>query len=261
MPTPATVKNALGETQVIVLFGGTSEIGQAIVRRLVSPATTTVVLACRAPDRAAEFAEELRGRGVATVDVVALDAEDAAGHSKLVADLAERHGDPDVVILAVGILGRQSTYDADPAEAARSVAVNFGSVVSLGLATAARFREQGHGQLVVLSSVAGERVRKANFVYGATKAGLDGFAQGLGDALAGSGASVLVVRPGFVKGRMTEVLSPAPLSSTPEQVAAATVAGLAKGRRMVWVPASLRVVFSLLRHLPAPVWRRLPLDR
>jgi decaprenylphospho-beta-D-erythro-pentofuranosid-2-ulose 2-reductase len=255
------VNNALGEPQVIVLLGGTSEIGQAIVRRLVSPATTTVVLACRAPDQATAFAEELRGRGVATVDVVPLDALDPASHPRLIMDLAERHGDLDVVVLAVGVLGRQSTYDADPAAAAESVAVNFGSVVSLGLSTAARFREQAHGQLVVLSSVAGERVRRANFVYGSTKAGVDGFAQGLGDSLAGTGAGVLIVRPGFVKGRMTAGLRPSPLSSTPDQVAAATVAGLAKGRRIVWVPPPLRLVFAVLRHLPYAVWRRLPLDR
>ena len=244
-----------------MLLGGTSEIGQAIVRRLVSPATTTVVLACRTPEAATAFADELRGRGVATVDVVPSTPRTRPSHPRLLADLAERHGDLDVVVLAVGILGRQSAYDADPADAARSVAVNFGSVVSLGLSTATRFREQGHGQLVVLSSVAGERVRKANFVYGATKAGLDGFAQGLGDALAGPGASVLVVRPGFVKGRMTAGLPPSPLSSTPDQVAAATVAGLAKGRRVVWVPPTLRLVFAVFRHLPGAVWRRLPLDR
>jgi decaprenylphospho-beta-D-erythro-pentofuranosid-2-ulose 2-reductase len=255
------VRNALGEAQVVVLVGGTSEIGQAIVRRLLSPATTTVVLACRTVEGAVAFVDELHGRGVSTVDVVPLDAEDAASHPKLIADLAARHGDLDVVILAVGVLDPQSTYDVDPAAAAQSVMINFGSVVSFGLAAAARFKEQGHGQLVVLSSVAGERVRKANFVYGATKAGVDGFAQGLGDALAASGASVLVVRPGFVRGRMTEGLAPAPLSSTPDQVADATVAGLVKGRRIVWVPASLRIVFSVLRHLPAPVWRRLPLDR
>jgi len=255
------VRNALGESQVIVLLGGTSEIGQAIVRRLASAATTTVVLACRDPEGARDFVEELHGRGIETVDVVPLDAEDNAAHPALVADIETRHGDLDVVIIAVGVLGRQSDYDDDPAAAARSVGINFGSVVSLGLSVARRFRVQGHGQLVILSSVAGERVRRANFVYGGTKAGLDGFAQGLGDSLAGTGASVLVVRPGFVIGRMTEGLAPAPLSSTPDQVAAATVAGLRTGRRIVWVPPALRPVFSVLRHLPSGIWRRLPLDR
>jgi decaprenylphospho-beta-D-erythro-pentofuranosid-2-ulose 2-reductase len=111
----------------------------------------------------------------------------------------------------------------------------------------------------VLSSVAGERVRKANFVYGASKAGLDGFAQGLGDALAGSGASVLVVRPGFVHTRMTRGMKAAPLATTPSAVAEATAQALRKGRRTIWVPATLRPVLSVLRHLPGPVWRRLPL--
>ena len=124
---------------------------------------------------------------------------------------------------------------------------------------AAQFRRQGHGRLVVLSSVAGERVRKANFVYGSSKAGLDGFAQGLGDALIGSGASVLVVRPGFVHSSMTRGMKSAPFATTPSAVAAATVKALRAGRRTVWVPAVLRPVFAVFRHLPGPVWRRLPL--
>jgi short-subunit dehydrogenase len=111
----------------------------------------------------------------------------------------------------------------------------------------------------MLSSVAGERVRRANPVYGGTKAGIDGFAQGLGDILAGDGVHMLIVRPGFVVSQMTTGLKPAPFATTPEMVADATVKGLTAKRRTVWVPATLRYVFSVLRHLPAPVWRRLPL--
>ena len=111
----------------------------------------------------------------------------------------------------------------------------------------------------MLSSVAGERVRRANFVYGSSKAGLDAFAQGLGDSLAGSGASVLVVRPGFVASSMTAGLDPAPMSTTPDAVAAAVVKGLRAGRRTIWVPGALRFVFAVFRHLPGPVWRRMPL--
>jgi decaprenylphospho-beta-D-erythro-pentofuranosid-2-ulose 2-reductase len=139
------------------------------------------------------------------------------------------------------------------------VTVNYTGAVSAGLAIAEQFRRQGHGRLIVLSSVAGERVRKANFVYGSSKAGLDGFAQGLGDALAGTGASVLVVRPGFVHSRMTAGMQAAPFASTPTAVAEATVRGLRHGRRTVWVPATLRPVFAVFRHLPGAVWRRLPL--
>jgi decaprenylphospho-beta-D-erythro-pentofuranosid-2-ulose 2-reductase len=250
------VKNALGEPQTIVLLGGTSDIGLAIVRALVSAATTTVVLAVRRPDSVDVSALHLGGRDV-TVDVVPFDAVDTASHQTLIDDLAARHGDLDVVIVAFGQLGEQSDLDNDAAAAAALVQVNFAGAVSASMATAARFRAQGHGQLVVLSSVAGERVRKANFVYGSTKAGLDGFAQGLGDSLAGSGASVLVVRPGFVHSSMTAGMKAAPFATTPEAVATATVSALRAGRRIVWVPGILRVMFSVLRHLPAPIWRRM----
>jgi short-subunit dehydrogenase len=106
--------------------------------------------------------------------------------------------------------------------------------------------------------VAGVRVRRANYVYGSAKAGLDGFANGLADALHGSGVRLLIARPGFVIGRMTEGMSPAPLSSTPEQVAAATARALARGRRTVWIPWALRPMFFILRLLPQPIWRRMP---
>jgi NAD(P)-dependent dehydrogenase (short-subunit alcohol dehydrogenase family) len=101
-------------------------------------------------------------------------------------------------------------------------------------------------------------VRRANYVYGSAKAGLDGFASGLADALHGSGARLLLVRPGFVVGRMTEGMRPAPFSSTPAQVAAATVRALRSGRGEVWVPGALRWIFAGLRHAPRAVWRRMP---
>ena len=103
----------------------------------------------------------------------------------------------------------------------------------------------------MFSSVAGARVRRANYVYGSAKAGLDGFASGLADALHGSGVRLLLVRPGFVIGRMTDGMAPAPLSSTPDAVADATVAALRAGRGEVWVPRALRPIFALARHAPA----------
>ena len=134
---------------------------------------------------------------------------------------------------------------------------NYVGAVSVCLAVARRLREQGHGTLIVLSSVAGERVRRSNFIYGSTKAGLDGFAQGLGDALAGSGAGVLIVRPGFVKTKMTAGMAAAPLSTTPESVATATVRALQRGQEIVWVPWPLRWVMVVIRHLPRSLFRRL----
>jgi decaprenylphospho-beta-D-erythro-pentofuranosid-2-ulose 2-reductase len=252
------MQNSLSEYQSLVVIGGTSDIGLAIARELTSPATRQIVLACRDVARGNDAAAGLRRDGVA-VDVVAFDAAQPEQHVAFVDDLAARFGDLDVVVMAHGVLGDQATFDADPVAAAHAVAVNYAGSVSVGLAVAALLRRQGHGRLVVLSSVAGERVRKANFVYGSSKAGLDGFAQGLGDSLAGSGASVLVVRPGYVHSKMTAGKPAAPFATTPEAVAVAVKKGLRSGRRTVWVPGVLRLVFAAFRHLPGPVWRRLPL--
>lgn len=250
--------NALHQPQSILLLGGTSDIGLAIVRRLLSPAAAHVVLACRDTSAGEREAGRLR-TGSLVVDVVAFDAADSSSHAQLMADVADSCGDLDVVVLAVGLLGDGDETTTDPAAAAAVAQVNFTGSVSLMVAAANVLRSQGHGSLVVLSSVAGERVRAANPVYGGTKAGLDGVAQGLGDRLAADGVHVLVVRPGFVHGSMTAGMEAAPFATTPEAVADATVDGLRKRRRTVWAPGVLRYVFSALRHVPAPIWRRLPL--
>ncbi|MGW2219053.1 SDR family NAD(P)-dependent oxidoreductase [Nonomuraea sp. NPDC001684] len=245
------MRNALGAVDSVLLLGGRSEIGLEIVRLLVGLGATRVVLAARGElTPPADLAAE--------VHVLPFDALDVGSHAAVLAGAVKLVGDLDVVISAFGVLGSQDDYDADPAAAAEAVAVNYGGHVSVDLHAARVLREQGHGTLVVLSSVAGARVRKANFVYGSAKAGLDGFAQGLGDALHGSGARVLIVRPGFVIGRMTKGLPPAPLSSTPRQVALATVRALREGASSVWVPRALGPAFGLLRLLPRPLWRRLP---
>jgi short-subunit dehydrogenase len=172
--------------------------------------------------------------------------------------VTERYGLPGTVVLAFGVLGEQSVAERDPAAAVAVVHTDYVAHVHVLTLLATALRDAGRGTLVVFSSVAGVRVRRANYVYGSAKAGLDGFASGLGDALAGSGARLLLVRPGFVIGRMTTGMSPAPFSSTPDQVADAVVDALARGREVVWVPPVLRWVFAGMRLLPRAVWRRLP---
>lgn len=250
------MRDAVGGVQSVLVLGGTSEIALATVRRMVNDGCRTVILAARSPNDLLASAAELRAAGATTVDTIAFDALDTASHAAVLDDAFGRHGDLDVVLLAFGVLGDQAAFDADPEAAVEAVRVNYVGAVSAGLLTARHLKAQGHGTLVVLSSVAGERVRKTNFVYGSSKAGLDGFAQGLGDSLVGSGASVMVVRPGFVHTRMTEGMDPAPLSTTPEVVAECITDGLAKGSAVVWAPAPLRVVMSGLRHLPRPLWRK-----
>lgn len=250
------MQNALHEPQTILLLGGTSEIGRAIVDELLSPTSRTLVLACRRPDEARP--ERFERDGLEVV-VVPFDAAVTEDHDSLARRLAQRVGDLDVVIVAFGVLGDQATFDDDPQAAAEAVHVNYTGAVASSLAFAGVMRRQGHGHLVVLSSVAAERARAANFVYGSSKAGLDAFAQGLGDSLAGTGVRVTVVRPGFVHSRMTRGMKSAPFATTPRVVGELTVAGMRKGKHTVWAPGVLRVVFSLLRHLPRPIFRRLPL--
>jgi len=161
-------------------------------------------------------------------------------------------------VLAFGILGDQIRAEADPAHAVAIVHTDYVAQISLLTLLAGSMRDAGRGALVVFSSVAGVRVRRANYVYGSAKAGLDGFASGMSDALHGSGVRLLIVRPGFVIGRMTEGMDPAPLSSTPAQVAEATARALSTGRRTVWVPWALRPLFFGLRLLPQGLWRRMP---
>lgn len=252
------MNDALGSPQSVLVLGGGSDISRALVRSLVAGRTRSVILAGRPGSASLDAAAaEARTLG-AQVDVTAFDAADPASHTKVIDELWERHGDIDLVLVAFGLLGDQQDCEHDPAAAIDLATTNFTGAVTAGLAVARRLRAQGHGTLVTLSSVAGERVRRANFVYGATKAGMDGFYQGLADSLVGTGARVIIVRPGFVDSKMTAGMKPAPFATTPPAVAEAIVGALSSGAATVWVPAVLRLVFIVMRHLPRPVWRRMP---
>jgi short-subunit dehydrogenase len=240
----------------VLILGGRSEIGTELARRLAPGAT--VVLAARRADRLEAQVSAIWSAGALAVHAREFDADDLAAHGPLVASVIAEHGPIGTAVLAFGILGDQARAETDAAHAVAIVHTDYVAQVSLLTELAAAMRAAGRGSLVVFSSVAGVRVRRANYVYGSAKAGLDGFACGLADALHGSGVGLLIVRPGFVVGRMTAGMTPAPLSSTPAQVAAATARALAKGRRTVWVPWALRPLFFVMRLLPQFVWRRMP---
>ena len=251
------MRDAFGAVQSVLVLGGTSDIAAATVRELAKGRCRTAILAGRDPAGLEVAAEALRSAGVTEVETMAFDATDPASHQAVIDQAFDSHPDLDVVLLAFGVLGNQADFDAHPDHGADAAITNYAGAVSSGLAVAARLRAQGHGTLVVLSSVAGVRVRAENLVYGSTKAGLDAFAQGLGDSLAGSGASVMVVRPGFVRTAMTEGMPDGPMATTAEAVATDIVAGLARGSHTVWSPAKLRYVFTVLHHLPRPIWRKI----
>jgi decaprenylphospho-beta-D-erythro-pentofuranosid-2-ulose 2-reductase len=253
------MRDSLGSVQSVLVLGGGSDIGRAIARELVADRTRRVILAARDPGSLGKASEELRAAG-AQVDTLPFDAADTGAHPALVDSLFDEHGDIDLVLVTFGVLGSQPELLDDPATAAASVHVNFTGATAVLLAVANRMRRQGHGTIVVLSSVAGERARRSNFVYGSAKAGLDAFAQGLADELAPSGINVIIVRPGMVRTKMTEGMDPVPLTTTPDAVARDVIRAIRKGgSRTVWSPPPLRYVMVALRLLPRPLFRRLDL--
>jgi decaprenylphospho-beta-D-erythro-pentofuranosid-2-ulose 2-reductase len=252
------MNDALGAPQSILVLGGSSELARAILRRLVARRARTIVLAGRDPERLKETAAELLTLGAETVETLSFDATETAGHQSLIDDVFGRHGDIDLVLFAFGTLGIPERDATDASGAAEVAAVNYAGSVSAGIAVAGHLRRQGHGTLMALSSVAGVRVRPSNFVYGSSKAGMDAFFQGLRYRLEGSGARVVLVRPGFVATRMTAGLKPAPFATTAEDVAECVVRGLETGEDVVWAPPVLRWVMAAVKLLPTAVFRRLP---
>jgi short-subunit dehydrogenase len=243
----------------VLLAGGTSEIGLAIVRALTALGAREAVLAGRDLAGMEAARSALRSEGFERVETVELDALSTADHEAAVAAAFGAAGGIDIAVIAVGVLGRDAGEGASGgvAGAVEALSVNTVGAGSLLLWIAEAMRAQGHGTIVVLSSVAGVRPRRANPAYGASKAGIDGLAQALADALRESGVRIIVVRPGFVRGRMTQGLKPAPFATTPTAVADATVAGIRKGRATVWAPPILAVVMTVMRMLPRRVFARI----
>jgi decaprenylphospho-beta-D-erythro-pentofuranosid-2-ulose 2-reductase len=249
--TETNLQNGPGLVPRVLLLGGTSEIGLAVLAALDLPASAEVILAGRDEHRLTAAAKELSS----SVRTVSYDAADTGRHQAFTDEIFST-GPLDMVISAVGLLVPQTELERDVQRAAAMIDANFTGHVTTLLAIAARMRAQRHGTIVVLSSVAAVRPRKANFVYGATKAGLDAFARGLTDSLHGSGVRVVLVRPGFVIGRMTAGMPPAPLATTPAKVGAATAAALRGRKTSVWIPAPLAGLSVGLRLVPRPAWRR-----
>jgi decaprenylphospho-beta-D-erythro-pentofuranosid-2-ulose 2-reductase len=252
------MNDAFGHPQSGVVLGGTSEIARAILEGVTGGRCRSVVLAGRDPAAMKRAADDLR-ETVPRVETVSFDAAAPGEVDKVVRRCFEAAGEPlDLVIMAVGELGDPERDEQDPSRVEEMLTVNLTWPAAALTAVANGLRAQGHGRIVVLSSVAGYRVRRANFVYGSAKAGLDGFALGLSEAVRGTGVSVHVVRPGFVHTKMTEGRPTAPFAVAPERVAADVARGLARGQTVIWSPGALRLVFGVLRLLPQGLWRRLP---
>lgn len=251
------MRNALGAVDSVLVLGGTSDIGIDIAKALVRDGASKVVLAGRDSSRLNERADEVREAGGRQVETLHFDALDLESHTGVIEEAFSRFEDVDVVILAFGLLGNQEQGLNEVKAALPVVMTNYVAAVSTGVPLMKVMEKQGHGTIVVLSSVAGERARRANFTYGSSKAGLDAFWQGASMHLQESGVHVLIVRPGFVKTKMTAGLHTPPLSTDAKNVAEAVSRALVKGEDVVWVPAGLRWVMTVIRHLPRKIFARM----
>jgi decaprenylphospho-beta-D-erythro-pentofuranosid-2-ulose 2-reductase len=253
------VINATGNPQTILLLGGTSEIGLAIVHEYLAAAPARVILACLSGRQERDqAASELMAAGATSVEAIDFDALDFPTHPAVIEE-AWSWGDVDVAIVSWGILGDPETLWQDQAKVVDYVGINFTGAVSIGVLLGQKMKVQGHGQIIAMSSAAGQRVRRSNFVYGSTKAGLDGFYLNLGEALEPYGVKVLVVRPGMVRTRMSAHLKEAPLTVDKEEVAELVVKAAKSGREIVWAPPAFEWVMLVLRHIPRPIFKRLPI--
>jgi decaprenylphospho-beta-D-erythro-pentofuranosid-2-ulose 2-reductase len=253
------VLDAVGNPQTILLLGGTSEIGLAICERYLQNAHARVVLACMPNDPLRDDAlAQMKAAGARSVELIEFDALQSDSHPKVI-DEAWAEGDIDVAIVAFGVLGDAEELWQNQRKAVQAAEINYTAAVSVGVLLGEKMRAQGFGQIIVMSTVAGERVRRSNFVYGSTKAGLDGFYLGLGEALREHGVRVLVIRPGQVRTRMSAHVKEAPLTVDKEYVAELAVTSAAKGKELVWAPAAFRYVMVVLRHIPRSIFRKLPI--
>jgi decaprenylphospho-beta-D-erythro-pentofuranosid-2-ulose 2-reductase len=253
------VLDAVGNPQAVLLLGGTSEIGLAICERYLRNARARIVLACMPEDPGRDDAvAQMEAAGARSVELIDFDALDTGSHPKVL-DQAFVNGDIDVAIVAFGVLGDAEELWQNQHKAVQAAEINYTAAVSVGVLLGEKMRAQGFGQIIAMSTVAGERVRRSNFVYGSTKAGLDGFYLGLSEALREYGVRVLVIRPGQVRTRMSAHVKEAPLTVDKEYVANLAVTASAKGKELVWAPAAFRYVMMVLRHIPRSIFRKLPI--
>lgn len=245
----------------LVVFGGTSDIGLAVAAELLAAAPRPVVLVCRpgAP-RVPAARRAMLEAGATRVRIVDLDVAELGAHEAAVAEALA--GPVDRVVLAFGVLGDQERAWQDAGAAVTVFTVNATAAVSIGVLVAQRLRGQARatgrrGRIIAISSVAAERVRRPNFVYGASKAGMDGFFTGLREALRPDGIGVLVVRPGFVRSAMTAGRS-MPLAVDPRRVGRAVAEADERGRELVRVPAVFGPVMTVFRLMPQALARRMP---
>lgn len=242
----------------IAIFGATSAMAQE-TGRILAGLGAELFLVGRDARKLEAVADDLRVRGAGRVETAAADLNDAAGHARLLDRAAEVLGRIDVVLVAQGLLGDQAASEASAADAELVLRTNFVGPALLAQAAASRLAAQGGGTLVAISSVAGDRGRGSNYVYGSAKGGLSLFLQGLRNRYFRAGVGVVTVKPGFVDTPMTAHLPKGPLFAPPEAVARAIVRAVRRRRDVVYAPGFWRAIMLVIRSIPERIFKRLSL--
>lgn len=244
------------ELHNVIVLGATSGIAQAI-GRLLAERHCRLFLAARDPDKLASVAADLRVRGAEVAGTCHIDLGDTAMHAELLATAWQQLGSVDSAIIAYGILGDQKEAESSWDEAAAILNVNFISLASLVTHLANDFERQGFGQIVGIGSVAGDRGRRTNYIYGAAKAAVETLLEGVRHRLAPKGIEVLLVKPGFVDTPMTANLPRSPLTASPKYVATKIVRAMESGKSTIYVPFFWRPIMWIIRSLPERIFNRL----
>lgn len=251
------MENAFGQPQNVIVLGGSSDIARAITKKLCAARAHTVVLAGRNQELLDAAAADAHEYGATKTDTVIFDAMEPLDAARAVGECFDKVADKvDLVIVAVGLLGDQLADEDHPELAARMATVNFTWPVAALAEVRRRLVGQASGRILVITSVAAIRVRRGSYLYGGAKAGLDRLCNGLADSLEGTGVTLQILRPNFVRSKMTAGKKETPFATGANEVAESVMKGLASTERVIWSPALMRYVFAVLRHLPAPIWRK-----
>ena len=245
-------------SQVLIL-GATSAIAQAVARRYAEQGANLFLVA-RDAERLDAVADDLVVRGAAGAGVLVADLTDLDRHPEIVAAALDGLSGLDTILIAHGVLPDQDACEQSAREALHSIDVNFLSVVSLLTPLANQLADRKAGVIAVISSVAGDRGRQSNYIYGAAKSGLDTFLEGLRNRLFKSGVHVLTIKPGFVATPMTaHIPERGALWAQPEDIAAGIIKAIEKRRNVVYLPSFWALIMLIIRSIPESIFKRLSL--
>ncbi len=241
-----------------LVLGATSAIAMAVLRKM-APNGTRFFLVARSQTKLEAVRMDLLTRGAANVDILVADLDDTALHPTLIDRAILALGDIQLALIAHGVLGDQQVAQANYAAAEAMIRTNFLSAVSLVTILANYFEAQRSGTLAVISSVAGDRGRKSNYVYGASKGALNIFLDGVRNRIDRSGVQVLTIRPGFVATPMTAHLPQGPLFATPDVVADGILRAIQKRSDIIYVPGFWAFIMFVIRSIPQSIFKKMNL--